>query len=81
MSLSTSARVRVRPDAPIGAVTPWLLGQFSEHLHDVIYGGLDAELLRHRKFEMPSVHGRIDPVAPGWEELAAPGAVVRRGDS
>jgi len=81
LGAGTRARLRVRPEAPVGAVSPWLLGQFSEHLHDVVHGGLDAELLRHRKFEMPGVRGRLEPVAPAWEAVASPGAVLRRGDS
>lgn len=77
--MTRAARVRVERDAVLGAVSRRLYGHFSEHLHRVVYGGMWAELLVNRKFELPSLHGRIDQIAPGWEPVGGDGVRHRRG--
>jgi alpha-N-arabinofuranosidase len=48
-----------RPRAPI---SPYVYGQFIEHLGRCIYGGMWAEMLEDRKFFYP-----VDGRAPAWE--------------
>jgi len=56
--------VRVRVDAAtVGApISPYIYGQFIEHLGRSIYGGLWAEMLEDRKFYYP-----VTGEAPAWE--------------
>jgi alpha-N-arabinofuranosidase len=56
--------VRVRVDAAsVGApISPYVYGQFIEHLGRCIYGGLWAEMLEDRKFFYP-----VTGEAPAWE--------------
>jgi len=56
--------VRVRVDATsVGApISPYVYGQFVEHLGRCIYGGLWAEMLEDRKFFYP-----VTGEAPAWE--------------
>jgi len=56
------ARVRVDA-ASVGApISPYVYGQFVEHLGRSIYGGLWAEMLEDRKFYYP-----VTGEAPAWE--------------
>jgi alpha-N-arabinofuranosidase len=56
------ARVRVDA-ASVGApISPYVYGQFIEHLGRCIYGGLWAEMLEDRKFFYP-----VTGEAPAWE--------------
>ena len=61
---SQTPEVRVRVDAPaVGApISPYVYGQFIEHLGRCIYGGLWAEMLEDRKFFYP-----VTGEAPAWE--------------
>lgn len=81
MTPTTSVRPQLAVGAAVGAVSRRIFGQFSEHLHDVIQGGLYAELLVDRKFGLPGVHGRIRGVADGWERVGPEGVQCRRGDT
>src|SRR5512139_2953714 len=56
--------LRVRIDAAkVGApISPYVYGQFVEHLGRCIYGGLWAEMLEDRKFYYP-----VTGEAPAWE--------------
>ena len=72
------ALVRFDPARTLADVSPRICGHFSEHLHNIIYDGVWAELLKNRKFELPSVHGRIERVAPGWSPSGL-GADLLRG--
>jgi len=56
--------VRVRIDAAKGGapISPYVYGQFIEHLGRCIYGGLWAEMLEDRKFYYP-----VTGEAPAWE--------------
>jgi alpha-N-arabinofuranosidase len=62
--------VRVQVDAAtVGApISPYVYGQFIEHLGRCIYGGLWAEMLEDRKFFYP-----VTGEAPAWE-MYKPGA-------
>ena len=67
------ARVRVDA-ATVGApISPYVYGQFIEHLGRCIYGGLWAEMLEDRKFFYP-----VNGDAPAWE-MWKPGAVSWEG--
>ncbi len=59
-----SATIQVDPAAVTGHISPYFFGQFIEHEHNTIQGGLWAELLRDRKFEQGDVDG--DGVSNGW---------------
>lgn len=39
-SLAASARVEIRPNEPIGTISPRIYGHFTEHIGGVIYGGV-----------------------------------------
>ena len=58
------SEVRVQVDAAaVGApISPYVYGQFIEHLGRCIYGGLWAEMLEDRKFYYP-----VTGEAPAWE--------------
>lgn len=60
----TPASIEVDPDVVTGHVSPYFFGQFIEHEHNTIQGGLWAELLRDRKFEQGDADG--DGVSNGW---------------
>jgi alpha-N-arabinofuranosidase len=47
-----------------GTISPYFFGQFIEHEHNTIQGGLWAEMLRDRKFEQGDLDG--DGVSNGW---------------
>jgi len=66
---SETAKDRLLVDASaVGApISPWIYGQFIEHLGRCIYGGLWAEMLEDRKFFYP-----VTGEAPAWE-LFKPG--------
>ena len=49
-------------------ISPYIYGQFIEHLGRCIYGGLWAEMLEDRKFYYP-----VTGEAPAWETYG-PGA-------
>lgn len=74
-----TAVVRAYPGEPLGPVSRRLFGHFGEHIDRVVYGGLWAELLVNRKFELPGLQGRLEPVAPGWHLVGD--ARPRRGTS
>jgi len=59
-----TAKDRLLVDASaLGApISPWIYGQFIEHLGRCIYGGLWAEMLEDRKFFYP-----VTGEAPAWE--------------
>ena len=61
---SETAKDRLLVDASaVGApISPWIYGQFIEHLGRCIYGGLWAEMLEDRKFFYP-----VTGEAPAWE--------------
>ena len=56
--------VRVHVDATtVGTpISPYIYGQFTEHLGRCIYGGLWSEMLEDRKFFYP-----VTGEAPAWE--------------
>lgn len=58
------ATIEVDPDTVTGRVSPYFFGQFIEHEHNTIQGGLWSELLRDRKFEQGDADG--DGVSNGW---------------
>ncbi len=70
---ANAAAVVVHPDSAIGEVSPHLYGRFSEHLATVVYGGIWAELLRHRKFELPGIHGPFPQVLSDGRWSTHPG--------
>jgi len=51
----------------IGRISPYIYGYFTENLANIIYGGIWAEMLRNRKFEVPDLNhdGLSDP----WEPI------------
>jgi len=59
-----AANIQVNAAEVTGTVSPYFFGQFIEHEHDTIQGGLWAELLRDRKFEQGDLDG--DGVSNGW---------------
>ncbi len=60
--------MRVDASAIRAPISPYVYGQFIEHLGRCIYGGLWAEMLEDRKFFYP-----VDGNAPAWE-MYKPGA-------
>src|SRR5215475_3213479 len=56
------------------AISPYVYGQFIEHLGRCIYGGLWAEMLEDRKFYYP-----VDGQAPAWE-MQFPAPISWEGD-
>jgi alpha-N-arabinofuranosidase len=60
----TAASIEVDPDVVTGRISRYFFGQFIEHEHNTIQGGLWAELLRDRKFEQGDADG--DGVSNGW---------------
>jgi alpha-L-arabinofuranosidase len=76
------ARAAVVPEAPVridaasvGApISPYVYGQFIEHLGRCIYGGLWAEMLEDRKFFYP-----VTGEAPAWE-MYTPGKPSWEGE-
>jgi alpha-N-arabinofuranosidase len=56
------ARVQVDAAAVGAPISPYVYGQFIEHLGRCIYGGLWAEMLEDRKFFYP-----VTGEAPAWE--------------
>ncbi len=50
---AVSVPVTVYLDQPIGEISPYLYGQFIEHIESCIYNGLWAEMLLDRKFYYP----------------------------
>src|SRR5215475_8755429 len=56
------------------AISPYVYGQFIEHLGRCIYGGLWAEMLEDRKFFYP-----VDGEAPAWA-LFQPGKPSWEGE-
>jgi alpha-L-arabinofuranosidase len=67
------ARVRVDATTTGAPISPYVYGQFIEHLGRCIYGGLWAEMLEDRKFFHP-----VTGDAPAWE-MFKPGAVSWEG--
>ncbi|HEY1800905.1 MAG TPA: alpha-L-arabinofuranosidase C-terminal domain-containing protein [Terriglobales bacterium] len=63
-SKTEQATVEIDASKTIGDVHPFLFGQFIEHEHNTIQGGLWAELLRDRKFEQGDANR--DGVSEGW---------------
>ena len=63
-SKTGQATVEIDASKTIGDVHPFLFGQFIEHEHNTIQGGLWAELLRDRKFEQGDANR--DGVSEGW---------------
>jgi len=59
-----AATIEVDPQIVTGRVSPYFFGQFIEHEHNTIQGGLWAELLHDRKFEQGDDDG--DGVSNGW---------------
>ena len=56
------------------AISPYIYGQFIEHLGECIYGGIWAEMLQDRKFFFP-----VTGEAPAWES-GYNDRVQKRGD-
>ncbi len=67
------ARVRVDAAAVGAPISPYVYGQFIEHLGRCIYGGLWAEMLEDRKFFYP-----VTGEAPAWE-MFTPASPPGRG--
>ncbi|HSS98414.1 MAG TPA: alpha-L-arabinofuranosidase C-terminal domain-containing protein, partial [Terriglobales bacterium] len=63
-SKTERATVEIDANKTIGDVHPFLFGQFMEHEHKTVQGGLWAELLRDRKFEQGDANR--DGVSEGW---------------
>ena len=61
---SSAAHIEVDAQDITGSISPYFFGQFIEHEHNTIQGGLWAELLRDRKFEEGDADG--DGVSNGW---------------
>src|SRR5712692_7760679 len=61
---NSRATIEVDPAVITGKISPYFFGQFIEHEHNTIQGGLWAELLRDRKFEQGDLDG--DGVSNGW---------------
>ena len=61
-SAETKDRLLVDASAVGTGISPWIYGQFIEHLGRCIYGGLWAEMLEDRKFFYP-----VTGEAPAWE--------------
>jgi alpha-N-arabinofuranosidase len=61
-SETASDRLLVDASAVGAPLSPWIYGQFIEHLGRCIYGGLWAEMLEDRKFFYP-----VTGEAPAWE--------------
>jgi alpha-N-arabinofuranosidase len=61
-SAETKDRLLVDASAVGTEISPWIYGQFIEHLGRCIYGGLWAEMLEDRKFFYP-----VTGEAPAWE--------------
>lgn len=59
---ATKDRLLVDASAVGTPVSPWIYGQFIEHLGRCIYGGMWAEMLEDRKFFYP-----VTGEAPAWE--------------
>jgi len=59
-----AANIEVDAQNITGSISPYFFGQFIEHEHNTIQGGLWAELLRDRKFEEGDADG--DGVSNGW---------------
>lgn len=55
-------------------ISPYIYGQFIEHLGRCIYGGLWSEMLEDRKFYYP-----VDGKAPAWE-MFTPGGRSHQGE-
>ncbi len=68
------ARVRVDAAAVGAPISPYVYGQFIEHLGRCIYGGLWAEMLEDRKFFYP-----VTGEAPAWE-MFTPGKPSWEGE-
>ena len=71
---SPEARVRVDAAAVGAPISPYVYGQFIEHLGRCIYGGLWAEMLEDRKFFYP-----VTGEAPAWE-MYTPGKPSWEGE-
>jgi len=61
-SAETKDRLLVDASAVGTEISPWIYGQFIEHLGRCIYGGLWSEMLEDRKFFYP-----VTGEAPAWE--------------
>jgi len=68
------ARVRIDAAAVGAPISPYVYGQFIEHLGRCIYGGLWAEMLEDRKFFYP-----VTGEAPAWE-MFTPGKPSWEGE-
>lgn len=66
--------IELKADATSEAISPFLYGQFIEHLGRCIYGGLWAEMLEDRKFFYP-----IEGKTPAWT-LHEPGPTSWEGE-
>jgi alpha-N-arabinofuranosidase len=66
-------RIQVDAGAVGAPISPYVYGQFIEHLGRCIYGGLWAEMLEDRKFFYP-----VTGEAPAWE-MFKPGTVSWEG--
>jgi alpha-L-arabinofuranosidase len=62
LAQAPEARVRIDAGAVGAPISPYVYGQFIEHLGRCIYGGLWAEMLEDRKFFYP-----VTGEAPAWE--------------
>jgi alpha-N-arabinofuranosidase len=67
------ARVRVDAASVATPISPYVYGQFIEHLGRCIYGGLWAEMIEDRKFFYP-----VTGEAPAWQ-MFQPGKVSYEG--
>ncbi|MCG6921733.1 MAG: alpha-N-arabinofuranosidase [Acidobacteria bacterium] len=71
---NSSTTVAIDATATREAISPYIYGQFIEHLGRCIYGGLWAEMLEDRKFFYP-----VTGEAPAWE-MYTPGEPSWEGE-
>ncbi len=68
--------VNIEPAKPRAPLSPFIYGQFIEHLGRCIYGGIWAEMLEDRKF-FYAIGAKESP----WRAVGAPDAVTMASDS
>jgi alpha-N-arabinofuranosidase len=88
--------VKIDPEKTGAPISPYIYGQFVEHLGRSVYGGLWAEMLEDRKFYFP-ITDTFDPFGTGtdkqwnagafqflkaspWKTIGPPGTVTMQAD-
>jgi alpha-L-arabinofuranosidase len=79
--MASPVTVTIHADRPLGAVSPYIYGHFTEHLVNVMYDGMWSELVFGRKFETPMVGRLAHPIADPWRPFRpdAEGVTYWRG--